>query len=159
MTRVTHDSSAVVTGILIFATCIWVGGLVAIAVVARAASRALDPAARVALFRVLGRMYNVVGNTALAVAFGAGAYLVYGRPWDGWLTAAAVLATVLTAVLVTGIVQARRMTRLRQRLHDGGSDPALAAAVRRGAGQAGALRGVIALLSVALLAVGVLLGT
>lgn len=155
-----HDTSAVVTGILILASCVWVGGLVTIAVVARAASRALEPPARVALFRVVGRMYNVVGNTALAVAFGAGAYLVYGRPWDGRLTAAAVLATVLTAALGVGIAQARRMTRLRQRMHDAAADRAdLAAAVRRGAAQAGMLRGVIALLSLALLAVGILLGT
>lgn len=155
-----HEISAVVTGILILAACVWVGGFVTITVVARAASRALEPAARVALFRVVGRTYNIVGNTALTVAFGAGAYLVYGRPWNGQLTAAAVLATVLTVALAVGIVQARRMTRLRQRLHaapDGTDD--LATAVRRGAAQAGILRGVIGLLSLALLAVGILLGT
>ncbi|MGH3025666.1 MAG: hypothetical protein ACRDLR_04385, partial [Gaiellaceae bacterium] len=118
----------------------------------------LEPAARVRFFRGLGRSYGVVGTTALVVAYGAGAYLVYGRPWNAQLTAAAVVATALAAVTATGIVSARRMSRLRRRLVEH-PDDALAAEVRRGAARAGALRGLIALLSVALLALGVLLGT
>ncbi|MGH7498639.1 MAG: hypothetical protein ACREL3_07300, partial [Gemmatimonadales bacterium] len=54
------------------ASAIWVGGLVAIFVAARAASRTLDPAQRVAFFRSLGRTYGVVGTTALLVAIVSG---------------------------------------------------------------------------------------
>lgn len=154
-----HTSSAVVTGLLILATAVWLGGIVAIFVVARVASRTLEPAARVRLFRGLGRSYGIVGNTALAVAYGCGAYLVYGRPWNGQLTAAAVVATALFGVTAAGIVSARRMSRLRRRRVEQPDDAALADAVHRGAVTAGVLRGLIGLLSLALLALGVLLGT
>lgn len=154
-----HETSAAVTGLLIFAAAIWVGGLVAIAVVARVATRTLDAAARVRFFRGLGRTYGVVGTTALVVAYGAGAYLVDGRPWDGQLTATAAVATALVAVTAAGIVSARRMSRLRRRLLEEPEDPTLTTAVRTGATQAAVLRGLIAVLSVALLALGVLVGS
>jgi uncharacterized membrane protein len=154
-----HRTSAAITGLLIFASAVWVGGLVAIAVAARVATRTLDTAARVRFFRGLGRTYGVVGSTALVVVYGAGAYLVYGRPWNGQLTATAVVATALVAVTVAGIVSARRMSRLRRRLLDQPDDTDLVRAIHSGATQAGALRGLIAILSVALLALGVLVGS
>lgn len=154
-----HTTTAVLTGVLIFAAAVWVGGLVAIAVVARTATATLDPAGRVAFFRRLGRSYGVVGTGALAVSYGTGAALVYGRAWDGVLTATAVVATALAAVLAAGIMQARRMTRLRRHALDQAADPDVAVRVRRGSARAGALRGFIALLSLTLLSLGVLLGT
>jgi hypothetical protein len=152
-------STAALTGVLVTAAAVWVGGLVAIAVVARVASRTLEPAARVSFFRGLGRSYGVVGTGALAVAYGTGASLVYDRSWDGQMIATAVVATSLVVVTGTGIAQARRMSRLRGLALDRHNDRELVDRVRRGAGRAGALRALIALLSFALLALGVLLGT
>jgi hypothetical protein len=55
---------------------VWVGGFVAVAVVARAARRELDAAARVAFFRSLARSYGKVGGSALAVAMLTGTTLL-----------------------------------------------------------------------------------
>jgi uncharacterized membrane protein len=154
-----ETTTAVLTGVLIFAATIWVGGLVAIAVVARVAAATLDPAGRVAFFRGLGRAYGVVGTAALATAYGVGAALVHDRAWDRALTATAVVAAALAVILAIGVAQARRMTRLRRRALDHPDDTELTAQVRRGAGRAGMLRSFIALLSLTLLSLGVLLGT
>jgi hypothetical protein len=151
-----ESTAAALTGVLIAATAVWVGGLVAIAVVAHVAGRTLEPAVRVSFFRGLGRSYGIVGTGALAVAYGTGASLVYGRSWDGRLTATAVVATALVGI---GIAQARRMSRLRRMALDQPDDGELANRVRIGAGRAGASRALIAVLSFALLALGVLLGT
>lgn len=154
----TDPTTSALAGLLIFGTSVWIGGLIAIAVVARSASETLEPAARIAFFRSLGRSYGILATVALAIALGSGAALVHGRPWSGRLVAAVALAAVLAVTLVVGIAQARRMTRLRGRLLDT-SDDDVAAQVRRGAPRAAALRGLIALLSLALLAVGVTLAT
>lgn len=149
--------TAALSGILILATSVWLGGLVAIAVVARVATRTLDPSARVAFFRALGRTYGVVGSLALALAYGAGAALLLDRPGDALLTATATVAATLVATTVFGVVQARRMSRLRRTALDQPTNEVLTHAVHRGAGRAGTLRGLIALLSLALLWLGVLL--
>ncbi|HWC08824.1 MAG TPA: hypothetical protein VG458_07205 [Solirubrobacterales bacterium] len=132
---------------------IWVGGLVAIFVVARAASRTLGPRERVAFFRTLGRSYGVVGSVSLLVALTCGALLLRGHPWDGLLIAAASVAGALVLATATGIAQARAMTRLRHRSMAEPSE-AIEAQVRRGAILAGALRGTIALLTLALVVLG-----
>ena len=150
---------SVLTAVLILAAAIWLGGLVTIAVVARVASATLVPSARVEFFQGLGRAYGVVGGTALVIAYGTGAALVHDRPWDGLLTGTAVVAAALAATLAAGIVQARRMTRLRRSAIDGGADAGLAEQVRHGAQRAGALRGLIGMLSLGLLALGVAVGT
>ena len=142
-------TTAALSGVLILATSVWVGGLVAIAVVARVASGTLDPGARVAFFRTLGRAYGVVGTLALALAYGAGAALLLNRPWDALRTAIATLAATLVATTAFGVVQARRMSRLRRAALDQPTNEVLAHAVHRGAGRAGTLRGLIALLSIA----------
>ena len=69
-------TQAVLLGVFTLASCIWVGGYVAIAVVARAAARTLEPAPRVAFFRALGRSYLLVGGPALVVALGTGGGLL-----------------------------------------------------------------------------------
>jgi hypothetical protein len=56
----------------LIASSIWVGSLVCLAVVSQAASASIDPDARVALFRALGRRYGVVGSVALLTAIGVG---------------------------------------------------------------------------------------
>ncbi|MEU8802894.1 hypothetical protein [Spirillospora sp. NPDC048819] len=150
---------AVLAGVLILATSVWTGGFVAIAVVARVAARTLGPAERVAFFRALGRAYAVVGVAALALALASGAALVSGRSWDGVLIAAAAVAAALVITLLAGVVQARRMTRLRRGALDDPGDAQKAARVRRGARGAGVLRAFLGALTLALLALGVVLAT
>ncbi|MGH3322507.1 MAG: hypothetical protein ACRDN9_20495 [Streptosporangiaceae bacterium] len=149
----------VLAGLLVFAAAVWVGGFVTIVVVTRVASRTLPPPVRVTFFRGLGPAYGVVGGIALAVALVVGAALLYGRAWDGSLTVAVVVAAVLLAATVAGVIQARGMTRLRGRAASRPDDVDLAARVRRGAGRAGILRALIGVLSLVLLALGVVLAT
>jgi hypothetical protein len=144
-------------GFLVFAGAVWVGGLVAIFVVARVAQRTLQPRERVAFFRGLGRAYGPVGGMALAVALGCGAALLYGRAWGATLIAATVVAACLVVATGLGVAQARRMTRLRQAALRQPGDPELAGRVRRGAADAAVLRAAIAAFSLALIALGVLL--
>jgi hypothetical protein len=148
----------ILLGVLILATSVWLGGYVAIAIVARIATRTLSGPQRVAFFRSLGRVYGIVGTAALLVALGTGAGLASSHPWDGTLIAALVLAVAVLVSLIVGMLQARRMTRLRRASLAAPEDGKLAAQVSGGARRAGALRAVIGLLSLALLAVGVLLG-
>jgi uncharacterized membrane protein len=152
-------SQALLLGVFTLASCIWVGGYVAIAVAARVATRILAPDQRVAFFRGLGRAYGIVGGAALLVALGTGAGLLSDRAWDGTLTAAAALASALVVALAVGVVSARRMTRLRSRSLAEPADPQLARRVRRGARTAALLRAAIGLLTVALIALGALLAT
>jgi hypothetical protein len=152
-------TQAILLGVFTLASCIWVGGYVAIAVVARVAVRTLAPAQRVAFFRALGRSYVLIGVPSLLVALGTGAGLLTDHVWDGVLTAAVVVAAALVVTLATGVVQARRMTRLRGRALAAPDDPRLSARVRRGARSAALLRATIGLLSLALIALGALLAT
>jgi uncharacterized membrane protein len=137
-----------------FASSIWVGGLVAIFVAARAAAETLDAAQRVAFFRALGRSYGVVGGVALLVAMASGAALLHGHPWDGLLVATAVAAGALLVATGLGVAQARAMTRLRQRALAGAEGGALEARVRRGAILATGLRATIGALTLALVMLG-----
>ncbi|MHB1234738.1 MAG: hypothetical protein ACYCZK_03585 [Microbacteriaceae bacterium] len=152
-------SQAILLGVFILASCIWVGGYVTIAVVARVATRTLAPGQRVAFFRDLGRTYLLLGVPALLVAFGTGAALLNDRPWDGLLIAAVVVATLLLAALAIGIVQARRMTRLRAASLSTPEDQKASIRVRQEARAAALLRAMIGLLSLALIALGALLAT
>jgi hypothetical protein len=136
---------------------IWLGGFVAIAVVARIARRQLDRPAQVAFFRALGRRYIVVAAPALVVALAAGGVLLADRPWDGTALAAVLAAGALVLVTGAGVAQARGMTRLRGRVLREGDDAALATSLRRGALLAGVLRAAIGLLSLALLALAAVL--
>lgn len=157
MAALGQPASGTLEGFLVFAAAVWVGGLVAIFVVARVAQRTLQPRERVAFFRGLGRAYGPVGGIALAVALGCGAALLSGHAWDGALIAATVLAACLVGVTVAGVVQARRMTRIRQAALRQPGNAKLAAGVRRGAVSAAVLRAAIAAFSLALIALGVLL--
>lgn len=144
---------------MLFATSVWVGGFVAIAVVTRVARRQLTPADQVAFFRDLGRSFGIVGATALVVALACGTAMASDREWSGTTLAAAIIATALTIATASGVAQARRMTRLRARAVQHPDDDALADRVRRGAARALALRGAIGALTLALLLVGALLAS
>lgn len=145
---------AALLGVFLLAACIWVGGYVAIAVVAQTARATLGPAERVQFFRALGRRYLVVGAPALAVALGGGAGLLSEHGWDATVAAAVAVAIALVAALAIGVVQARRMTRLRAAALAKPDDPDLERGVQRGARGALVLRASIGLLSLALIALG-----
>ena len=154
-----RPAEASLAGVLVLATSVWIGGLVAIFVVARVAHATLEPAERVAFFRGLGRAYGWAGGAALTAALASGAVLASTYRWDGLLTAGAVVAAALVAVTTAGVAQARRMTRLRlDALRDAGC-PGLSAKVQRCARNAAALRAAIAALSLALLALGTVIAT
>jgi hypothetical protein len=126
---------------------IWGGGLARTGAVARPATATLGPSARIDLFRALGRRYGIVGTTALLVAIVGGAILLSGHRWEWRLIATLVVTVGLLAASAIGMLQARRMTRLRRRaLLEPGLDPR----VRRGAIAASVLRGAIAAFTFAL---------
>jgi hypothetical protein len=138
---------------------VWVGGYVAIGVVARVATNTLEPMQRVAFFRGLGRSYLPIGAASLAIALGTGAALASTRAWDGVFIAAVVAAATLVVSLAVGVAQARRMTRLRATELASPHTDALAGEVQRGARTATLLRAAIGLLSLTLIALGSLLAT
>lgn len=150
---------AAVTGLLILATSVWVGGYVAIAVVARVATATMDPSTRVRFFKALGRTYGIVGTVALAVAYGCGAALLFGRPWSVLLVVAVLVATALAATTGYGVRQARKMGRLRHSAFGAPEDRTLGRRVKAGARRAAVLRAGIGVLSLALLALGVALAS
>lgn len=152
-------AEAIVLTVFVLATSIWTGGYVAIVVVARTASVTLASDVRVAFFRSLGRSYLPVGLPALIVALISGGVLARNMAWDGLFIATAVVTGVLLLSFVVAVVQARRMTRLRRRLMASPEDKQLSEQVRRGAAAAGGLRGLLGLLTVALVALGAFLAT
>jgi hypothetical protein len=137
----------------------WVGGFVAIAVVTRVVRRQLPMPAQVAFFRSLGRGFGVVGRLALGVALLTGGALLSRRGWDEWAAVAVVLAVALVLATGAGVVQARGMTRLRQRAVREPRDAALTARIERNARRALDLRALIGALTVALLALGAALAS
>ena len=145
--------------VALLASSVWVGGFVAIAVVARVAREQLDPPARVAFFRALGRRYLVVGGSALGVSLASGAALLATREWDATALAAVLVTATLVLVTISGIAQARGMTRARAQAVRAPDDPQLAEQVRRGAARAAALRATIGLLTLALLVLAAVLAT
>jgi len=137
----------------LLAASIWIGSIVCLAIVAAEAGRALDAADRVALFRGIGRRYAVVGSVPLLVAIGAGAAIA-GSPaeWPALTTAALASACGLVLLTAAGMAQARRMTIARRRAAAAPDDPEAAADVKRGAAVAAVLRGSMAALTVAIVA-------
>lgn len=152
-------TEAIVHAVFILATSVWIGGYVTIAVVARAATATLDAASRVAFFRSLGRLYIRVGVPALAVALATGAVLARDLDKDGTYAALVVVLVALVGGLMVAVAQARRMTRLRQRLLDSPADASLQARVARGGRTAGLLRAALGLLSIAAVVLGSFLST
>ena len=150
---------AVVLAVFVLATSIWVGGYVAIVVVARTAAATVDPGSRVVFFRSLGRSYLRVGLPALIVALVSGGVLAGGLDWDALLVTTVGVAAVLLVSFAAAVTQARRMTRLRHGLLGSPEDKQLSEQVRRGARAAARLRAVLGLLSVALVVLGAFLAT
>jgi pheromone shutdown protein TraB len=137
------------------AASIWVGSLVCLAVVSVAAREALDGQSRVALFRRVGRLYGLVGTGSLLTATAVGLALAWPlSDVDGAIAPLFALAALLVAATIAGMAQARRMTVHRQRLLAVPGDQRAIERVRRGARVAGALRGSLALITLAIVVIG-----
>ena len=149
-----HTAEAIVLAVLVVATSIWVGGYIAIMVVARVAVRLLDQPVRVAFFRALGRKYFLVGTPSLVVALIAGGVLARDATSGGLYGAIVVISVVLLLCLAVAVRQARRMTRLRLALTATPADERLRLRISSAARTAGLLRGVLGLLSIALVVLG-----
>lgn len=148
------SATVILTILLIVATSVWLGGMVAHIVTARVSSRVLPADLRVQLFRGIGKVYGSVGTTALVVGLVAGALLAWGKPHDGLFVATVVVSTVLVLATAAGIAQARAMTRLRTRALTSPGDPTLPAHVQRGAHRATVLRMGLMVLTLVLVVLG-----
>jgi hypothetical protein len=145
---------AVITvGILCAST--WIGSLVCLAAVSRVARRDLSGAARITLFRGVGRLYRIIGATSLFGSIAVAVALAWPlTDLDGATTSMFALGAVLVGATAAGMRQARRMTVARRRLLDRPHDIEIASTVRRGAIIAGILRGAIALVTVTIVVLG-----
>lgn len=133
----------------LLATSVWIGGYVAVAVVAQTAARTLDAAQRVGFFRVLGRAYLPIGLGALFIAIGSGAALARHVGWSVLLLSVIAALSGLVACLMIAVAQARRMTGLRTCLLATPEDGELAHRVDRAAAAATTLRALVGILSIA----------
>lgn len=136
------------TGVLVLGGSIWLGGFVTLILVSRSASATLPAADRVAFFRHFGRRFGSVSTAALVCALVAGAVLLSGQRWDGLSWSLLIAAIALLVAVAIGVVQARKMTRLRRRAV---ADPGNTAVVTRigvGSRYAVWLRGTIGAISV-----------
>ena len=140
--------------VLVLSTCVWLGGYVAIGVVARTATATMEPSARVAFFRSLGRTYLRIGTPALAIALITGAIIATPHAWDGAAIAGLVIAIALVVLFACAVQQARRMTRLRRNALENDQNPASVDAIRRGQRSASILRAGLGVLSLVLVVLG-----
>lgn len=135
----------------LIAACIWVGSLVCLALVVNVARSVLDGPSQVIFFRGIGRRYAIVGTGSLLVAIGAGLALAWPpSSWSGTIDATVALAGVLVLTTTAGMAQARTMTILRRRTMSIPEDHNAGRAVRRGRLLAGALRGLMAFVTLAI---------
>lgn len=141
--------------VLLVSASVWLGGYVAIAVVMLAARKALPTSEKVAFFRALGRAYLPVGGAALVLSIASGAALLRGREVDALILALLITAAAVVLVLGVAVVQARRMTVLRQNMVANPDDEHIAATVKRVGSAAVVLRSLLGVLSLA----GVVLAT
>ena len=144
-------TSTPLVAVELIAACIWVGSLVCLALVANVARKVLDGPSQVTFFRAIGRRYGIVGSASLLVAIGAGVALAWPpSSWSGTIDAAVALAGVLVLAAAVGMAQARAMTIRRRRAMSTPEDHDAGRAVRRGRLLAGALRGLMALVTLAI---------
>lgn len=154
--RLPGEVEPVLMGLLVLAAAVWIGGFVMLVVVSRVTSRILAPRDRVALFRAVGRSHGLITGSALAVAMVSGGLLLASQPWTAVSAATTTTAAALVCTSLVGVFQARRMTRYRRCALERPDDLRLSERIRRGARLAQALRTLIGVLSLGLLALGVL---
>ncbi|TAM70769.1 MAG: hypothetical protein EPN48_05370 [Microbacteriaceae bacterium] len=148
--------AGVLLGLLVVSSASWLGGWVTLVVVARSTTATLSRRDRVAFFRHFGPRFGIVATVALLVAYLSGVILLAGTAWttlSSWLV---VLAVVMLLVLGVGVLQARRMTRLRRAAVAAPDDAVLAARVRRGGRGALVLRSGLGALSLAMVVLAVI---
>ena len=144
-------TSAPLVAVELIAASIWVGGMVCIAIVAKAARGVLDESSQVAFFRAVGRRYGMVGTASLLIAIAAGLALSWPpSSWSRTIDAAAELAGVIVVATIAGMMQARAMTALRRKLIANAGDSSTAVALRRGRLLANGIRGLMALMTLAI---------
>jgi uncharacterized membrane protein len=134
------------------AVSIWVGGMVCIAVVAKVAREVLDEASQVAFFRSVGRRYGVLGTSSLLVAVAVGLALSWpSLSSSRTIDAALSLAGFLLVVTIFGMRQARAMTTLRRVMIANPADRSMANSLHHGRRWATAIRGLMALITLAII--------
>ena len=144
-------TSAPLVAVELITASIWVGGMVCLAIVAKAARGVLDESSQVAFFRAVGRRYGMVGTASLLIAIAAGLALSWPpSSWSRTIDAAAVLVGVLVVATIAGMMQARAMTALRRKLIANPRDSSTAVALRRGRLLANGIRGMMALMTLAI---------
>ena len=148
-------TSAPLVAVELIATSIWVGDMVCLAIVAKAPRGVLDESSQVAFFRAVGCRYGMVGTAALLVAIAVGLALSWPpSSWSRTFDSAAVLAGVLVVATIAGMMQARAMTALRRKLIANPRDSSTAVALRRGRLLADCIRGLMALMTLAIVILG-----
>lgn len=145
--------------LLVPSTSVWLGGYVAVAVMASSSRAALTADARVTFFRQFGRAYLPVGAGALALALASGGMLLAQRRPDGLTALTVTAALLLVLLLAVGVGQARCQTQLRRRAQQAPADSGLTDSVRRGGRAATLLRAALGLLSLLLVVLGCVLAT
>lgn len=128
------------------------GGLVCIAIVVRVARHVLNESSQLALIRVRGRRYGLVGTVSLLVAF-VGYLLLAGLPssWSALTSITAVAWIFLIVLTWRAIVQTRAMSTLRRSSLATCGDPPASTAMLRGRRAANALPVAMGLTSVTVL--------
>ena len=141
----------VALGLLVVGCSIWLGGYVTLIMVARTATATMAPPDRIAFFRIFGRRFGTLSTVALLGALASGGVLLGTRTWDGLSWAMVIVAAVLLLTLATGVVQARRMTRLRHSAIIAPGDPGIQRQIAVGSRYAIWLRAVLGAISLLLL--------
>lgn len=149
------DGERVQAALLLAASAAWLGGLLTVPLLAATTRRLVAAEARADLFVAFGRRFAVLMGVLLTIALAAvGALAASGA--DPLTATALGLAAALLLMTAVGMVQARRMSRLRRAAAGGRGDEA-DSKLRRNAAVATVLRSSIGLVSLALVVVGVLL--
>lgn len=131
---------------------VWLGGLVCVAIVVRVSRRVLDESSQLALIRVLGRRYGVVGTISLLVAF-VTYLLLLGRPssWSIMCTTTVITWGFLILISWRAVIQARLTSALRRSVLETGSGSSASSTMLRSRKSANALRVVMGLTSMTVL--------
>lgn len=137
-------------GVLVLGGSVWLGGFVTLIMVSRSATATMAAADRVAFFRHFGRRFGSLSTAALVGAMVAGAVLLSADEWDGLSTTLVVVAVALLAAVAIGVVQAKRMTRLRRAALSSPGDARAAARIAVGSRYAVRLRAGIGAVSLLL---------
>jgi uncharacterized membrane protein len=142
----------VVRSLHLIGGAIFVGGMVMLGVVASAARRMLPDRERIALLRVIGRRFLLLGGSALLVAIATGSDMASDRDVWGHLTDTTYGKTLLAKLILVGwvvvltafhsFVQGPALSRLREQALERPDDAQLQATIRRRGAWAGAVSAV-----------------